>query len=100
VKQPKGLKRKEAKKLIERRVQVNSLFEPREAALLVQTASKFNSRILLMLEEKTANAKSIMGIISLNLQGGQTIKIVAEGEDEQKALPVMEQFLAAAPKPA
>jgi phosphotransferase system HPr (HPr) family protein len=83
--------------LIERKVLVNSLFEPGEAALLVQTASKFNSRISLMHEEKTANAKSIMGIISLNLQGGQTIRIVADGDDEQKALPVMEQFLA---KPA
>lgn len=83
--------------MIERKVLVNSLFEPGEAALLVQTASKFNSRISLMHEEKTANAKSIMGIISLNLQGGQTIRIVADGDDEQKALPVMEQFLA---KPA
>jgi phosphotransferase system HPr (HPr) family protein len=86
--------------LIERSIRVNSLFEPREAALLVQTASKFNSRISLMHEEKTANAKSIMGIISLNLQGGQTVKIVADGEDEQKAIPEMEHFLATAPKPA
>lgn len=53
-----------------------------------------------MHEEKTANAKSIMGIISLNLQGGQTVKIVADGEDEQKAIPEMEHFLATAPKPA
>jgi len=85
--------------LIERKVQVNSLFEPGEAALLVQTASKFNSRISLMREEKTANAKSIMGIISLDIQGGQTVKIVADGDDEQSALPMMEQVLGTA-KPA
>jgi len=82
--------------VIERRVQVNSLFEPGEAALLVQTASKFNSRISLMHAEKTANAKSIMGIISLDIKGGQTVKIVADGEDEQCALPVLEEFLATA----
>ena len=85
--------------MIERKVQVNSLFEPTEAALLVQTASKFNSRISLVHEEKTANAKSIMGIISLDIKGGQTVSIVADGDDEQKALPVMEQLLSAA-KPA
>lgn len=80
--------------MIQRRVQVNTLFEPSEAALLVQTASKFNSRISLMHEEKTANAKSIMGIISLDIKGGQTIEIVADGEDEQCALPELEKFLA------
>jgi len=85
--------------LIERKVQVNSLFEPGEAALLVQTASKFNSRISLMREEKTANAKSIMGIISLEIQGGQTLRIVADGDDEQSALPIMEKVLSTA-KPA
>ena len=85
--------------MIERKVQVNSLFEPGEAALLVQTASKFNSRISLMREEKTANAKSIMGIISLEIQGGQTLRIVADGDDEQSALPIMEKVLSTA-KPA
>jgi len=79
--------------LIERKIQVRSIFEPCEAALLVQEASKFNSRISLIHEEKTANAKSIMGIISLDIRGGQTVNIIADGEDEQNALPVMEQFL-------
>ncbi|MCL2363164.1 MAG: HPr family phosphocarrier protein [Defluviitaleaceae bacterium] len=85
--------------MIERKVQVNSLFEPSEAAMLVQAASKFNSRISLMREEKTANAKSIMGIISLDIQGGQTVKIVADGDDEMSALPIMEKVLSTA-KPA
>jgi len=86
--------------LIERSIQVKNFFEPTEAALLVQTASKFNSHISLMHEEKTANAKSIMGIISLDIKGGQTVKIMADGEDEQKALPELENFLLTALKPA
>ncbi|MCL2500216.1 MAG: HPr family phosphocarrier protein [Defluviitaleaceae bacterium] len=85
--------------MIERNVQINSSFEPKEAAMLVQTASRFKSSISLIHEEKTANAKSIMGIISLNLQGGQTVKIEANGDDDREAISVMEQFLAAA-KPA
>lgn len=76
-------------------IQVSSLFEPSAVALLVQTASKFKSRISLVQNEKTANAKSIMGIISLNMQEGQTIKIVAEGEDAQDAVPALERFFKA-----
>jgi phosphotransferase system HPr (HPr) family protein len=81
------------KELIECKVKVNNFFEPAEAAQLVHEASKFSSRISLMAEDKTANAKSIMGIISLDLQGGQTVRIVADGDDEKNALPVVENFL-------
>ena len=78
--------------MFETTIQVGSFFEPSAVAMLVQTASKFESRISLVLDEKTANAKSIMGIISLNMQEGQTIKIVAEGEDASEAASELEQF--------
>ena len=78
--------------MFESTIQVSSFFEPSAVALLVQTASKFKSRISLVLDEKTANAKSIMGIISLSMQEGQTIKIIAEGDDAQEALPELERF--------
>ena len=79
--------------MIEISIQVNSIFEPTSAALLVQKASQYKSRISLVSEEKTANAKSIMGIISLNLRGGNTVKLVADGEDEQQAIPEIEHIL-------
>jgi phosphotransferase system HPr (HPr) family protein len=82
--------------VIESFVRVSSFFEPTMAALLVQTSSKFTSRIYLVLEEKTANAKSIMGVISLGLMDGQTVKIMADGEDEQQAVSTLEHFLRAA----
>jgi len=79
----------------ERTVTVNSFLEPSAVALLVQTASKFQSRISLVIGEKTANAKSIMGIISLGLQEGQEITISARGDDAEDAVPALEQFFAA-----
>lgn len=78
--------------MIEKSVNVNSFFEPSAVAMLVQTASKFKSRISMVLGEKTANAKSIMGIISLNMQEGRTVKIVAEGDDAAEAVAEMEVF--------
>jgi len=78
--------------MAEKNVKVSSFFEPSAVAMLVQTASKFNSRISLVIDEKTANAKSIMGIISLNMQEGNIIKIVAEGDDAAKAVAELEGF--------
>jgi phosphotransferase system HPr (HPr) family protein len=79
--------------MVERAIQVDPSFEAESAAKLVQTASRFKSRVSLVSEERTANAKSIMGIISLDLHGGTTVKIVAEGEDEQEAVPEIEFIL-------
>jgi len=79
--------------LIERAIQVNESFEPNFAGLLVQKASQFKSRILLIAGEKTANAKSIMGIISMDLQSGNIVTIIVEGEDAQQALPEIETII-------
>ncbi|MCL1843778.1 MAG: HPr family phosphocarrier protein [Defluviitaleaceae bacterium] len=78
--------------MIERTIQVNPAFEVSSAAKLVQTASVFKSHISLVAEEKTANAKSIMGIFSLELHGGGTIKIIADGEDAQAAVSEIEKI--------
>ena len=71
---------------------VKSFLEPSTVALLVQAASKFKSRLSLVIGEKTANAKSIMGIISLNMQEGQSLTIISEGEDADEAVLVLERF--------
>jgi len=78
--------------LIERTVTIGSSFETRSAALLVQTASKFRSKINITVDDRTANAKSIMGIISLGITDGQTVQLTADGDDERQAIPALEQF--------
>lgn len=79
--------------MIECAIKVDPSFEAASAARLVQTATRFKSRVSLVSEEKTANAKSIMGIISLDLHGGNTVKIIADGEDEQQVIPELETIL-------
>jgi len=78
--------------MVERTVTINSFLEPSAVALLVQAASKFKSRISLVIDEKTANAKSIMGIISLNMKEGQNLTIMADGEDAEEAAQALEMF--------
>jgi phosphocarrier protein len=66
----------------------------RPAALLVQTAKDFNASIYLEKDNDRINGKSIMGIITLGAAYGSTIKIIAEGEDEQAAVDALARLFA------
>lgn len=44
-------------------------------------------------EAKKINAKSIMGMMSLKLSGGEDLTVVAEGVDEEAAAKGIEKFL-------
>lgn len=58
----------------------------RPAALFVQTASKFKSKITLEMDGRKVDAKSIMGIMSLGAAQGKQIVLKAEGEDAEASL--------------
>ena len=73
-------------------VTVSSSLEARSAALFVQTACKFQSTVKIQLDDKEANAKSIMGMISLGVLEGKTITITADGDDEDKAITEVGNF--------
>jgi phosphotransferase system HPr (HPr) family protein len=77
----------------ERTVVVEASLEARPAALFVQTASKYISNIQVKIGNKTVNAKSIMGMISLGLLDGQEVTILADGEDEEEAVSGLKKFL-------
>ena len=60
--------------------------EPRPIAELVQVASKYESKIYLETDTKRVNAKSIMGMMSLNLANGDLLTVTTEGKDEEGAM--------------
>lgn len=68
-------------------------FDASQAALFVQTASRFKSSITLKMDNKVANAKSIMGMISLGLVDDSNISIIAQGEDENEAIEALSNFV-------
>lgn len=60
--------------------------QSRPAALLVQEACKYSSRILIEQGGKTVNVKSMMGVLSLGAQPSEVkLVLIVEGEDEQSA---------------
>ncbi len=67
--------------------------EARPIALLVQKASQHESSVYIESGDKRVNAKSIMGMMSLGLNSGETLTVVAEGADENDAVCDIEQFL-------
>ena len=68
--------------------------ESRPIAHLVQEASQYDSTVYIEMDNMKINAKSIMGMMSLNLIGGEEITVVTEGEDEEKAAEGIKSFFA------
>ena len=67
--------------------------DARPIALLVQEASQYESRVFIEIGSKKINAKSIMGMMSLDLLEGTSLTIVADGEDEENAVNGVGAFL-------
>ncbi|WP_349632309.1 HPr family phosphocarrier protein [Desulfuromonas sp. CSMB_57] len=65
----------------------------RAAALLVQTASQFQSEITLSKDEEEVNGKSIMGILMLAAAQGSEVKVLCEGEDAAQALAAIAELI-------
>ncbi len=73
--------------MIQREVRVANRagIHARPAAMIVQTASRFDSRIMLGKDSEAINAKSIMGIITLGAGYDTVLSLTVEGPDEQEA---------------
>lgn len=58
----------------------------RPASQFVERAMRFQSEIHVVSEDGTANAKSIIKILSLGITKGTEITLIANGPDEKEAL--------------
>ena len=58
----------------------------RPATFFIQKANEFKSLILIEKDERRVNAKSLLGVLSLGIEQGTKIKILADGPDEESAV--------------
>ena len=72
---------------------ISNGLEARPIAMLVQVASQYSSNIYLESEAKKVNAKSIMGMMTLGLNAGESITVTANGGDEKEAIDNIEKYL-------
>ena len=75
------------------KIQLKNGLEARPVAVLVQVASQHESSVYIESAGKKVNAKSIMGMMSLGLDSGAEITVVADGNDEEEAVLSIEKFL-------
>lgn len=56
------------------------------ATYFIQKANEFKSSIWVEKDDRRVNAKSLLGILSLGIIGGTSIRIIADGTDEEEAV--------------
>lgn len=55
-----------------------------DSAVIAQVASKYKSDVYIIKGNKRVNAKSLMGLLSLNMKYKENVFISAEGSDEME----------------
>lgn len=65
----------------------------RPAGNLCREAMKYKSRITFDYSGNTANAKSVLSVLGACIKSGDEITLICEGEDEEKALEALVEFI-------
>ena len=67
----------------------------RPATFFIQKANSFKSTIWVEKDDRRVNAKSLLGVLSLGIAKGMSITLIADGQDEEKALNGLEELIKA-----
>ena len=67
-------------------IQNNVGLHARPATFFIQKANSYKSSIWVDKDERRVNAKSLLGVLSLGIEKGMEITLIADGEDESAAL--------------
>lgn len=74
-------------------VRCESGLHNKQATYFVQKANEFSCSIWVECENRKMNAKSLLGIMSLDIVTGETVILSATGSDEVAAVNALEQLL-------
>ena len=65
----------------------------RPATFFIQKANTFASSIWVEKDDRSVNAKSLLGVLSLGIVNGMTITLVADGSDEAEAIAGLKELI-------
>lgn len=74
-------------------VRCESGLHNKQATYFVQKANEFNSSVRIEIGNRSMNAKSLLGIMSLGIVTGVTVTLTAEGPDAEAAINALEELL-------
>ncbi len=66
----------------------------RPATFFIQKANSYKASIWVEIDDRKVNAKSLLGVLSLGIEQGMKITVVADGTDEKAALDGLEALVA------
>ena len=65
----------------------------RPATFFIQKASSYKCSVYVEKDDRRVNAKSLLGVLSLGIANGMTVKLIADGSDEKDALDGLEALI-------
>lgn len=71
--------------LKEKKITKPNGLKPEDCAVIAQAASRYTADTYIIKANKKVNAKSVMGLISLNMKKDDIIYLLVSGEDEKAA---------------
>ena len=75
------------------KVKLGNVPTMKKVAQAAAKMSTYSAQVLLRKGDVTVNAKSLMGLLSLGIQDGEGVTIIAKGEDEAQAVCAMADLL-------
>ena len=66
-----------------------------DAALFIRNANEYQSQFRIRLGEKSVNAKSLLGVLSMGVRHGAVLTVTAEGPDEEDAVNALRRYFEA-----
>ncbi len=80
-------------KSIEVQIKNKAGLHARPSSLFVQTASEYDSDVIVKCDDEEVNGKSIMGLMLLAAEQGRTLVLEADGEDEDHLLEALRELI-------
>ena len=74
--------------MIQREVTItnSSGLHARPATFFIQKANTYRSNVWVVKDDRKVSAKSLLGVLSLGIAKGMTVKLSADGQDEDAAI--------------
>ena len=73
----------------------NGGLKEQDAAQFIRNANEYQSQIRIRLGEKSVNAKSLLGVLSMGVRHGAVLTVTAEGPDEEDAVNALRRYFEA-----
>ena len=82
--------------MVTKEVYINSPegLHARPATFFIQKANEFRSSIWIEKDDRRVNSKSLLGVLSLGIVKGTTVRLIADGVDEATAIDTLCELIA------